>query len=110
MPPARTKQPDAATNSLSDGDIIELDSEDDEQMPQVGSVDFQSWYSAYLHKLERQYPTAFDLTIKESLSSTNNQSSSNRKQALKMALSRFICFFFLRIHYLILYLFKPFFF
>ncbi|TMW41884.1 hypothetical protein DOY81_013036, partial [Sarcophaga bullata] len=78
-------QPESTTNSLNDGDIIELDSED-EQMPEVGSLDFQSWYSAYLHKLERQYPTAFDLTIKESLSSSDKRNSSNRKQALKMAL------------------------
>ncbi|KAM7353776.1 HEAT repeat containing 1 homolog l(2)k09022 [Cochliomyia hominivorax] len=72
--------------SLNDGDIIELDSEDDENMPQAGNVDFQSWYSQYLHKMERQYPTAFDLTIKESLSRNKEQTSSNRSKAIKMAL------------------------
>ncbi|XP_037811353.1 HEAT repeat-containing protein 1 homolog [Lucilia sericata] len=74
------------TNSLNDGDVIELDSEDDEDvnMSSGGNINFQSWYSQYLHKLERQYPTAFDLTIKESLS--RNDQSSNRSRAIKMAL------------------------
>lgn len=77
--------------SLNDGDVIELDSEDDENMPQSGSVDFQSWYSQYLHKLERQYPTAFDLTIKESLSN-KQEISLNRSKAIKMALGKFFTF------------------
>lgn len=106
VPPAAAIQPESTANSLNDGDIIELDSEDDEEMPQMGSVDFQSWYSAYLNKLERQYPTAFDLTIKESLSSLDKSNSSNRKQALKMALGKFICCF--RVYCLECYLFPLF--
>ena len=88
--PAADKKPavEFSVNTLNDGDIIELDSDDDEHMPQAGSVDFQSWYSAYLHKLERQYPAAFDLTIKESLSNPNTANSSNRKHAIKMALGK----------------------
>lgn len=69
-------------NSLVDGEIIELDS--DEEMPDV-SADFQSWYSDYLRQLEHQYPAAFDNTIKDALQS-NEKGSKNRNHALKMAL------------------------
>ncbi|XP_073824259.1 HEAT repeat containing 1 homolog l(2)k09022 [Musca autumnalis] len=71
-------------SSLMDGDVIELDS-DDEDVP-MANFKFQSWYCKYLHKLERQYPTAFDLAIKESLSSKENDNSDNRSIAIKMAL------------------------
>uniref|UniRef100_A0A1I8QA80 HEAT repeat-containing protein 1 n=1 Tax=Stomoxys calcitrans TaxID=35570 RepID=A0A1I8QA80_STOCA len=81
--PTAAASPSNNSSTLKDGDVIELDSEEDEAMP---NVNFQSWYSDYLHKLERQYPTAFDLTIKESLSSKNLENSVNRSKALKMAL------------------------
>ncbi|XP_075149829.1 HEAT repeat containing 1 homolog l(2)k09022 [Haematobia irritans] len=79
--PAATQK--SHKNTLKHGDVIELDSDEDEAMP---NVNFQSWYSDYLHKLERQYPTAFDITIKESLSNKNMENSANRSKAIKMAL------------------------
>lgn len=75
---------------MLDGDIIELDSEDDDVT--MTSTNFHSWYSSYLHKLERQYPTAFDMTIKESLSSKEKENANGRSIAIKMALGKiFIC-------------------
>ncbi|XP_065355834.1 HEAT repeat-containing protein 1 homolog [Calliphora vicina] len=86
IPAAAPAPPSVST--LNDGDIIELDSEDDDvNMPLAGNVHFQSWYSQYLHKLEKQYPTAFDLTIKDSLSNNEKQVSINRRKAIKMALA-----------------------
>ncbi|CAD6997882.1 unnamed protein product [Ceratitis capitata] len=67
---------------LQDGDMIELSS--DEEMEDESSS-FRAWYSDYLRKLERKYPVAFDLTIKDGLSSNSQEFASNRG-VLKMAL------------------------
>ncbi|XP_001355765.2 HEAT repeat-containing protein 1 homolog [Drosophila pseudoobscura] len=64
-----------------DEDTIVIDS-DDEIEPEKTS--FQTWYAAYLEKLEKRYPEAFDLSVKEALSARST--SSNRKKALKLAL------------------------
>ncbi|XP_036321431.1 HEAT repeat-containing protein 1 homolog [Rhagoletis pomonella] len=66
-----------------DSEMIELSSDDDDD--NVTSSSFQSWYSEYLRKLERKYPAAFDLTIKEGLNS-NNDDLSSKRSVLKMAL------------------------
>lgn len=73
----------AHSTSTNENDVIELDSDDDMD----NSENFKSWYSDYLKKLERQYPTAFDQTIKEALKS-NSQEASNRSKAIKMALGK----------------------
>ncbi|XP_054745117.1 HEAT repeat-containing protein 1 homolog [Anastrepha obliqua] len=63
-----------------DCEMIELSSDDD-----GSSSNFQSWYSDYLRKLERKYPVAFDLTIKEVLSAKSEELPSHSK-ALQLAL------------------------
>lgn len=89
IPAAAPAPASPSFNTLNDGDVIELDSEDDDvHMPLAGNVNFHSWYSQYLHKLEKQYPTAFDLTVKDSLSNNKKEISSNRRKAIKMALSK----------------------
>ncbi|XP_043640992.1 HEAT repeat-containing protein 1 homolog [Drosophila teissieri] len=69
------------TNSNDDEDTIVIDSDDEEETEKTS---FQTWYTAYLEKLERRYPEAFDLSVKEALRSQS--STSNRQKALKLAL------------------------
>lgn len=90
MPAVEAAAASPSKGSMNDGDIIELDSDDDEDMSSANNAQFQSWYSEYLHKLERQYPAAFDLTIKEALSNSKEEGSANRRKAVKMALGKFV--------------------
>ncbi|EDV59140.1 HEAT repeat-containing protein 1 homolog [Drosophila erecta] len=69
------------TNSNDDDDTIVIDSDDEKETEKTS---FQTWYTAYLEKLERRYPDAFDLSVKEALRSKS--STSNRQKALKLAL------------------------
>ncbi|XP_033173717.1 HEAT repeat-containing protein 1 homolog [Drosophila mauritiana] len=69
------------TNSNDDDDTIVIDSDDEIE---TEKTTFQTWYSTYLEKLERRYPEAFDLSVKEALRSKS--STSNRQKALKLAL------------------------
>nr|NP_609079.2 lethal (2) k09022 [Drosophila melanogaster]Q9VM75.2 RecName: Full=HEAT repeat-containing protein 1 homolog [Drosophila melanogaster]AAF52447.2 lethal (2) k09022 [Drosophila melanogaster] len=69
------------TNSNEDDDTIVIDSDDEIE---TEKTTFQAWYSTYLEKLERRYPEAFDLSVKEALRSKS--STSNRQKALKLAL------------------------
>lgn len=64
-------------------DTIVIDSDDDDEMLPA-KTDFQTWYTEFLAKLERRYPEAFDLSVKAALSAKSN--STNRRQALKLAL------------------------
>ncbi|XP_050321722.1 LOW QUALITY PROTEIN: HEAT repeat-containing protein 1 homolog [Bactrocera neohumeralis] len=81
---AYEEQPLSPQKALQDGEMIELSSDDDEEMVDNNS-NFQAWYSEYLRKLERKYPVAFDHTIKEGLTS-NSQEFANKRSVLKMAL------------------------
>ncbi|XP_039496200.1 HEAT repeat-containing protein 1 homolog [Drosophila santomea] len=69
------------TNSNDDEDTIVIDSDDEQETEKTS---FQTWYTTYLEKLERRYPEAFDLSVKEALRSKS--STSNRQKALKLAL------------------------
>ncbi|KAH8305500.1 hypothetical protein KR018_012257 [Drosophila ironensis] len=69
------------TYSDSNEDTIVIDSDDELETEKTS---FQTWYSSYLEKLERRYPEAFDLSVKEAL--RTKATSSNRQKALKMAL------------------------
>jgi len=71
------------TNSNEDDDTIVIDSDDEIE---TEKTTFQAWYSTYLEKLERRYPEAFDLSVKEALRSKS--STSNRQKALKLALGK----------------------
>ncbi|XP_068141004.1 HEAT repeat-containing protein 1 homolog [Drosophila tropicalis] len=72
----------ASNSNEDDEDTIVIDS-DDEEMPQE-KTNFQAWYSAFMEKLERRFPEAFDLSVKEALRATSK--TSNREKALKLAL------------------------
>ncbi|XP_017023982.1 HEAT repeat-containing protein 1 homolog [Drosophila kikkawai] len=63
-------------------DTIVIDSDDDEVAAEKTS--FQTWYAGYLEKLEKRYPEAFDLSVKEALRAKST--TSNRQKALKLAL------------------------
>ncbi|XP_030376815.1 HEAT repeat-containing protein 1 homolog [Scaptodrosophila lebanonensis] len=65
----------------SDNGTILLDSDD--EMEGIKS-NFRTWYTDYLAKLERSYPVAFDMCVKEALAS--KQKTSTRQQALRLAL------------------------
>ncbi|XP_016987522.1 HEAT repeat-containing protein 1 homolog [Drosophila rhopaloa] len=69
------------TTADYDDDTIVIDSDDETE---IEKTSFQTWYSAYLEKLERRYPEAFDLSVKEALRAKS--STSNRQKALKLAL------------------------
>ncbi|XP_018802021.1 PREDICTED: HEAT repeat-containing protein 1 homolog [Bactrocera latifrons] len=81
---AYEEQPLSQQKALQDGEMIELSSDDDEEMVDNNS-NFHAWYSEYLRKLERKYPVAFDHTIKEGLTS-NSQEFASKRSVLKMAL------------------------
>ncbi|BFF95075.1 HEAT repeat-containing protein 1 homolog [Drosophila madeirensis] len=66
---------------MEEEDTIVIDS-DDEMEAEKSS--FQTWYAAYLEKLEKRYPEAFDLSVKEALRARST--TSNRQKALKLAL------------------------
>ncbi|KAH8251362.1 hypothetical protein KR032_009761 [Drosophila birchii] len=70
------------TASTDDNDTIVIDSDDDEVAAEKTS--FQTWYAGYLEKLEKRYPEAFDLSVKEALKAKST--TSNRQKALKLAL------------------------
>ncbi|XP_037707996.1 HEAT repeat-containing protein 1 homolog [Drosophila subpulchrella] len=69
------------TTTQEDDDTIVIDSDDE---PETEKTSFQTWYNAYLEKMERRYPEAFDLSVKEALRAKS--STNNRKKALKLAL------------------------
>ncbi|KAH8238869.1 hypothetical protein KR038_005117 [Drosophila bunnanda] len=66
----------------TDEDTIVIDSDDDDVATEKTS--FQTWYAGYLEKLEKRYPEAFDLSVKEALRAKST--TSNRQKALKLAL------------------------
>ncbi|XP_017041327.1 HEAT repeat-containing protein 1 homolog [Drosophila ficusphila] len=70
---------DTGINDEDDTIVIDSDDEADQE-----KTSFQTWYSGYLEKLERRYPEAFDLSVKEAL--RTKSTTSNRKKALKLAL------------------------
>lgn len=70
---------------MQDGEVIELDSEEDDN---DHGVYFKTWYSERLEKWESQYPSAFDKCIKESLSNLGSDETNNRRDAVKMALGK----------------------
>ncbi|XP_017000149.2 HEAT repeat-containing protein 1 homolog [Drosophila takahashii] len=69
------------TSANEDEDTIVIDSDDEAETEKTS---FQTWYSDYLEKLEKRYPEAFDLSVKEALRAKSN--TSNRQKALKLAL------------------------
>jgi len=72
------------TTTQEDDDTIVIDSDDE---PETEKTSFQTWYNAYLEKMERRYPEAFDLSVKEALRAKS--STNNRKKALKLALGKY---------------------
>ncbi|XP_016963870.1 HEAT repeat-containing protein 1 homolog [Drosophila biarmipes] len=79
---AESKLPEPMdTTPPENDDTIVIDSDDE---PETEKTSFQTWYSAYLEKMERRYPEAFDLSVKEALRAVS--STNNRKKALKLAL------------------------
>lgn len=71
-------------NFSSDTDIISLDS-DDEAIP-FKSQDITLWYSGVLKMLERRYPMAFDLVVKDVMTSNPRK----KRNCLKNVLGKFI--------------------
>ncbi|KAH8410161.1 hypothetical protein KR009_007254 [Drosophila setifemur] len=69
------------TGSNEDEGTIIIDSDDEVETEKTS---FQTWYTTYLEKLERRYPEAFDISVKETLRSKST--TSNRQKALKLAL------------------------
>lgn len=72
------------TTGNDDEDTIVIDSDDDEAGMEKTS--FQTWYAGYLEKLEKRYPEAFDLSVKEALRAKST--TSNRQKALQLALGK----------------------
>uniref|UniRef100_A0A1A9WXC5 HEAT repeat-containing protein 1 n=1 Tax=Glossina brevipalpis TaxID=37001 RepID=A0A1A9WXC5_9MUSC len=72
--------------TLRDTELIELDSDEDDNARESADTYFKSWYSERLQKWERQYPSAFDKVIKASLPNLDVQETNNRRDAIKMAL------------------------
>ncbi|KAH8393595.1 HEAT repeat-containing protein 1 homolog [Drosophila serrata] len=75
-------KPEAVEPMDTDEDTIVIDSDDDEAATEKTS--FETWYAGYLGKLEKRYPEAFDLSVKEALRAKST--TTNRQKALKLAL------------------------
>ncbi|KAI8037996.1 HEAT repeat-containing protein 1 homolog [Drosophila gunungcola] len=69
------------TTTDDNDDTIVIDSDDEAE---VEKTSFQTWYTTYLEKLERRYPEAFDMSVKEALRARST--TGNRQKALKLAL------------------------
>ncbi|XP_055389397.1 HEAT repeat-containing protein 1 homolog [Condylostylus longicornis] len=69
--------------NFSEDDIVELDSDDENELLQE---DIKKMYSGYLYQLEKQYPSVFDIIVKETMQGQGNISE-KRKQALKFILA-----------------------
>nr|XP_017099041.2 HEAT repeat-containing protein 1 homolog [Drosophila bipectinata] len=76
-----TEAPEPMDTLEYNDDTIVIDSDDEAETEKTS---FDTWYSSYLEKLERRYPEAFDLCVKEALRAKSK--TSNRQQALKIAL------------------------
>ncbi|KAH8279941.1 hypothetical protein KR054_011740 [Drosophila jambulina] len=78
-----TEPVQAEPMDTDDNDTIVIDSDDDDESA-TEKTSFQTWYAGYLEKLEKRYPEAFDLSVKEALRAKST--TSNRQKALKLAL------------------------
>ena len=65
----------------SDSEVIELDSDDEEAIP-FKSQDITLWYSEILKMLERRYPMAFDLVVKNVMTSNPRRKRNGLKNVL----------------------------
>lgn len=63
---------------------------------------FVEWYETYMAKLERQYPTAFEMVVKESVANCKHYSSSYM-EAIKLAIGKrkIIIFYYYLFRYIV---------
>lgn len=66
----------------SDSEVIELDSDDDDDAIPFKSQDITLWYSEILKMLERRYPMAFDLVVKNVMTSNPRRKRNGLKNVL----------------------------
>lgn len=85
------EQKPLSENFTSDTEIISLDSDDDDLIP-FKSQDITTWYSNVLKSLERRYPMAFDLVVKDVMTSNPRK----KRNCLKNVLGKnfFLNFFY----------------
>ncbi|KAG5677597.1 hypothetical protein PVAND_007343 [Polypedilum vanderplanki] len=74
-------QPIQEKSSQDESEIILLDSDDEENIP-LKSQNVTKWYSMLLKKLERQYPLAFDLVVKDIMTRNPQRKRNGLKNVL----------------------------